>query len=294
MLHSASRRTISIHALREEGDSLVQCRFHCGKKFQSTPSARRATGRACCFQPVSSYFNPRPPRGGRLIPFWCAATRQRFQSTPSARRATEHPPRKQKGDTFQSTPSARRATCVLASGGRCWRNFNPRPPRGGRPYEDTGKIVAVLFQSTPSARRATRHAQACPVGPDDFNPRPPRGGRRQRNHLPASHHPISIHALREEGDRCMTPDRSPHIGFQSTPSARRATHSGRHGTGLQAISIHALREEGDDKYNAKCTQINLFQSTPSARRATAPAPRLRHKVDISIHALREEGDLAGG
>ena len=35
---------ISIHALREEGDSLLNGRFHGGKKFLSTPSARRATG----------------------------------------------------------------------------------------------------------------------------------------------------------------------------------------------------------------------------------------------------------
>ena len=55
--------------------------------------------------------------------------------------------------------------------------------------------------------------------------------------------------------------------FLSTPSARRATHSRRHGTGLQAISIHALREEGDRKGR----HCNFFQV-------------------ISIHALREEGD----
>ena len=61
-------------------------------------------------------------------------------------------------------------------------------------------IANDLFLSTPSARRATR-----------------------RRGLPADREAISIHALREEGDR---------------PEWRQ-------GQGLQ-ISIHALREEGDE------------------------------------------------
>ena len=35
----------------------------------------------------------------------------------------------------------------------------------------------------------------------DFYPRPPRGGRPGRNNRPAAPSHISIHALREEGDR---------------------------------------------------------------------------------------------
>ena len=83
----------------------------------------------------------------------------------------------------------------------------------------------------------------------------------------------------------------PYSLFQSTPSARRATHQY---TGAQPrvdISIHALREEGDcslleqiitrknisihalreegDVYQASDTSaLSKFQSTPSARRAT--------------------------
>ena len=102
------------------------------------------------------------------------------------------------------------------------------------------------------------------------------------------------------------------IEFQSTPSARRATHSERHGTGLQAISIHALREEGDppnlprsvpaQHFNprpprggrpaiaAACKTTDEFQSTPSARRATRTHTTKAKRRYISIHALREEGD----
>ena len=57
-----------------------------------------------------------------------------------------------------------------------------------------------VFQSTPSARRATARREG-------------RGGTR----------PISIHALREEGDGSMLSKWPVSSLFQSTPSARRAT-----------------------------------------------------------------------
>ena len=123
------------------------------------------------------------------------------------------------------------------------------------------------FLSTPSARRATivavHHAQ--------------------RN-------PISIHALREEGD--LYPCRYIRQGC--------------------AISIHALREEGDispvmiplflSNFYPRpprggrpvdplmFTVVPLFLSTPSARRATCLLTLYGSKEGISIHALREEGD----
>ena len=56
---------------------------------------------------------------------------------------------------------------------------------------------------------------------------------------------ISIHALREEGDRAMPFFVKTDSLFLSTPSARRATWPILpHGTNCK-ISIHALREEGD-------------------------------------------------
>ena len=147
--------SISIHALREEGDDNI---------------------------PSSWYyilnFYPRPPRGGRLA-FSCFSVVSRgFLSTPSARRATLHglpQGRAQKisihalreeGDAieiipitdkaqFLSTPSARRATHI--------------PNRRNK---------LLLFLSTPSARRATKditHLDA----KTHFYPRPPRGGRRR-------------------------------------------------------------------------------------------------------------------
>ena len=149
----------------------------------------------------------------------------------------------------------------------------------------------MQFLSTPSARRATRQRGPC-----------------------RHHRSISIHALREEGDRSYMMASSTHEIFLSTPSARRATF-GRIWTAsfTTRISIHALREEGDQTSDRPPCPDHRFLSTPSARRATrgsltaflslliflsTPSAR-RATLDswhygdnytISIHALREEGD----
>ncbi len=101
-----------------------------------------------------------------------------------------------------------------------------------------------LFLSTPSARRATCRA----------------GSRR-------IYRPISIHALREEGDGTGCRPVMSRLRFLSTPSARRATQA-----------------------QKKISGLNVFLSTPSARRATAALRLLHPRRPISIHALREEGD----
>ena len=171
-------------------------------------------------------------------------------------------------------------------------NFNPRPPRGGRPSIFFTLLGIVIFQSTPSARRATNDFGACKHVMDiSIHALREEGDafrladdRRQV---------ISIHALREEGDAhpgvsgtlptYFNPrpprggrlyDRegqAPEIEFQSTPSARRATW---------AVTFITAAEV-------------LFQSTPSARRATNLKLGYGGTQAISIHALREEGDLQG-
>ena len=79
---------------------------------------------------------------------------------------------------FLSTPSARRATTTYQRQARSNTNFYPRPPRGGRLARALALDVQSIFLSTPSARRAT-HLDV----------------------VRESFFPISIHALREEGDK---------------------------------------------------------------------------------------------
>ena len=175
--------------------------------------------------------------------------------------------------TFLSTPSARRATRRSATSSRSLTHFYPRPPRGGRPPLCSGLECLYQFLSTPSARRAT----------DAGGRRPGRGD-------------ISIHALREEGDRPQQTSHGRRRQFLSTPSARRATRFYRGYYFCPGISIHALREEGDSISRPTTTSaLNFyprpprggrrvaknqkyitqkFLSTPSARRATTSYNRL--------------------
>ena len=62
---TASGLGISIHAPREGGDFCCFCSDFQIDSFQSTPPARGATLIGCIIGQLSSYFNPRPPRGGR-------------------------------------------------------------------------------------------------------------------------------------------------------------------------------------------------------------------------------------
>ena len=79
---------------------------------------------------------------------------------------------------------------------------------------------------------------------------------------------ISIHALREEGDRFKRRQDVKLTIFLSTPSARRATIPAARVFLDGFISIHALREEGDGVRKWSYVNGILFLSTPSARRAT--------------------------
>ena len=172
--------------------------------------------------------------------------------------------------------------------------------------------ISKIFLSTPSARRATFGVLPVSAVLRYFYPRPPRGGRptlvRGRGFEPH----ISIHALREEGDKTRYKSEINQWRFLSTPSARRATSYYDPMLANLGISIHALREEGDVTQHTLTTTPKKFLSTPSARRATSKLPktyteyiflstpsarrataRIRDTSQIqviSIHALREEGD----
>ena len=169
--------TISIHALREEGDLAGFVLHGADVIFLSTPSARRATTHSESSGRDQNHFYPRPPRGGRLQRVVNRVQLFQFLSTPSARRAT---------------------WCVRASPMSKF-NFYPRPPRGGRRPWRSFLPSRKRFLSTPSARRATgygprasavqlflstpsaRRATLCHLGGRrvlvNFYPRPPRGGR---------------------------------------------------------------------------------------------------------------------
>ena len=192
---------ISIHALREEGDVM----------------------------PFADHlrlinFYPRPPRGGRPDE----------SATEELIRAISIHALREEGDKddrlsgnpnqiFLSTPSARRAT-VTAGVVLLHLQISIHALREeGDGFNAAFGFPVIAFLSTPSARRATWSLCRNHRRDSYFYPRPPRGGR------PPPHSPylffknISIHALREEGDRRRTPLIYFSKIFLSTPSARRAT-----------------------------------------------------------------------
>ena len=236
---------ISIHALREEGDSMLEAisepvvlflstpsarratELYPGQprqpdRFLSTPSARRATPGQTPGMSRPLHFYPRPPRGGRPYMPEVFHDVMKFLSTPSARRATGGARQKDRLSQFLSTPSARRATLefLVVVGART--DFYPRPPRGGRRFPVRSSKAGKNFYPRPP--RGGRPNQRLFWHPPhhNFYPRPPRGGRPE----PANW--MSKLAV-----------------FLSTPSARRATHPAVGHPFLGTISIHALREEGD-------------------------------------------------
>ena len=212
---------ISIHALREEGDApsgrntpdtpnfyprpprggRLEGAVHGIKTKDFYPRPPRGGRRVSGLVGASpTYFYPRPPRGGRQLARRLQGVQQGFLSTPSARRATLYPGRG--GGYFRISIHALREEGDVddMSCGDFGSNFYPRPPRGGRPARNFSGALTRIFLSTPSARRATGSG---------FHP--------------AGHRPISIHALREEGDLAGSRTTSSPIRFLSTPSARRAT-----------------------------------------------------------------------
>ncbi len=73
----------------------------------------------------------------------------------------------------------------------------------------------------------------------NFYPRPPRGGRPAQLARASAAEAISIHALREEGDRTDT-----------------------YFAGMPRISIHALREEGDAGTTISAAKGTYFYPRP--------------------------------
>ena len=100
---------------------------------------------------------------------------------------------------------------------------------------------------------------------------------------------ISIHALREEGDRRKAPHHSQDRYFYPRPP-RGGRRCGKEVfTNIRAISIHALREEGDPQRH-RILHTSFISIHALREEGDLQPPGGCPQLDISIHALREEGD----
>ena len=178
LLGSADAISISIHALREEGDLHLHYTTLHRVLFLSTPSARRATFAPSAAFLMVEYFYPRPPRGGRLLPMLKRPKTVTFLSTPSARRATE-----------ARRPRGREGRISI----HALREEGDSEPADGKMTKKEISIHA-LREEGDVVNKFTELPKS------DFYPRPPRGGRPAASVAAAEDEFISIHALREEGD----------------------------------------------------------------------------------------------
>ena len=151
------RKKISIHAPRVGGDH-SRCNGNYIKvKFQSTPPVWGATSGALQWNKWRTYFNPRPPCGGRrstasgahevviisihaprvggdILIFTLTVCAISFQSTPPVWGATPGGWRQRWYGQCISIHAPRvGGDAVLGTAVGIGTDFNPRPPCGGRP-----------------------------------------------------------------------------------------------------------------------------------------------------------------
>ena len=198
MIHPTSK--ISIHALRGEGDKAlpeVAAVLVISIHALRGEGDRRPGGHP---QGCTHNFYPRPPWGGRL----CILK--------------------------MSTPP---------------KNFYPRPPWGGRPAAFWPAFVPDEISIHALRGEGDGVFSRLPWRDINFYPRPPWGGRLRNVPLDQLSDEISIHALRGEGDMTKITTVQSIPQFLSTPSVGRATRRGRPLGCPHGISIHALRGEGD-------------------------------------------------
>ena len=311
--------------------------------FQSTRPAWGATWRMCAVQvgiaisihaprvgrdglsmPKSAYllyFNPRAPRGARPQLVATLLEGIAFQSTRPAWGAT----RSQELRRCQHMISIHAPRVGRDKSRRkCWArssHFNPRAPRGARPWPpwDCGRCPG--FQSTRPAWGATKRREEQRRA-DEISIHAPRVGRDRRGLRPRrTHNNFNPRAPTPAGRRAGFQSTRPALGatpaalveigflsFQSTRPAWGATADFIRGTKSAQISIHAPRVGRDldqsvgvelvQDFNPRAPRgarpsvsvlsstSLLFQSTRPAWGATRGALLFAARRTISIHAPR--------
>ena len=148
----------------------------CDKLFQSTLPSRGATRIRLAVRKHSNDFNPRSPRGERLLTPRRTIQKWAFQSTLPSRGATAY---------FLQVERIQRISIHAPLAGSdsghpghslgC-RNFNPRSPRGERHLWPVQPLPSFHFNPR-SPRGERRENDAENYVTKHFNPRSPRGER---------------------------------------------------------------------------------------------------------------------
>ena len=143
----AGKGSISIHALREEGDF---CKAVCASRPSISIHALREEGDSISRPTTTSALNfyPRPPRGGRRGMWSSSTTRHNFYPRPPRGGRPGNLSGIGQIVEFLSTPSARRATCPIWAICPPLTHFYPRPPRGGRQQKQRQNLYFLINYTT--------------------------------------------------------------------------------------------------------------------------------------------------
>ena len=163
-------------------------------------------------------------------------------------------------------------------------DFYPRPPRGGRRFLEKSFIGLCLISIHALREEGDGHQAVTIMIAADFYPRPPRGGRQalrlrrtemarflstpsarratRKHYRPQLQRRISIHALREEGDRQEKAIASLIENFYPRPPRGGRPIDQQAEIDSYLISIHALREEGDRKIRRTQRRLHNFYPRP--------------------------------
>ena len=152
--------------------------------------------------------------------------------------------------------------------------------------------VTICVLPAPSGWRATPLLPPISMRWIYFYPRPPCGGRHITSFRIVFTDPISIHALRVEGDyhwdnhRRVRPD---HFYPRPPGGGRQDAYD----SAVDTLADFYPRPPGGGRRKPKRRRpaCRIFLSTPSGWRATGTGLLEQHSYEISIHALRVEGDL---
>ena len=145
------------------------------------------------------------------------------------------------------------------------------------------------FLSTPSARRATgASTNVARIGLGFLSTPSARRATCLYKFRQLELEEISIHALREEGDKQLTQSDYREKNFYPRPPRGGRLKEQYPNTLVGFISIHALREEGDYFGLPTGVKNKLFLSTPSARRATRTSAPLG-RVDSDFYPRPPRG-----
>ena len=167
---------ISIHALRGEGNAIRGSDIKNSVRFQSTPSAGRATRREPLQQGLNAIsihalrgegnYPARPLYRGDCISIHALRGEGNGETTRCARTRCHFNPRPPRGGQLMDTIRMTQRS----------PDFNPRPPRGGQP--DITSTPLLYNTISIHALRGEGNSRNYCFGyiTGYFNPRPPRGG----------------------------------------------------------------------------------------------------------------------